>query len=69
MGGHCDVVVNGEKAYIFYFTHPGRTKIAPAGANTVAGKRSVIQVVELQFRDGNLWCDRNLPVFINLKSK
>lgn len=69
MGGHCDVVVNGEKAYIFYFTHPGRTRLAPAEANTVASKRSVIQVVEIQYRDGNLWCDRNQPVFINLKTK
>lgn len=25
IGGHCDVVVSGERAYVFYFTHPGRT--------------------------------------------
>lgn len=23
MGGHCDVLVNNGKAYIYYFTHPG----------------------------------------------
>ncbi len=24
-GRHCDVVVIGDRAFIFYFTHPGRT--------------------------------------------
>src|ERR1019366_6734004 len=24
MGNHCDVVVSGDRAFLFYFTHPGR---------------------------------------------
>jgi len=67
MGNHCDVVVNNDKAYIFYFTHPGRTKINPARPNSFEAKRSVIQVVELKYNSGELSCDRNQPTFINLK--
>lgn len=67
MGGHCDVVVNGGKAYVFYFTHPGRTKQLPAPANSVAAKRSVIQVTELTFNNGELTCDRDKPTSIRLQ--
>lgn len=67
IGGHCDVVVNGNKAYVFYFTHPGRTKASPAPANSVAAKRSVIQVAELEWKDGELTCDRDKPVYIRLQ--
>lgn len=67
IGGHCDVVVNGDKAYVYYFTHPGRTKISPAPASSVAAKRSVIQVAELKYRNGEITCDRNEPVFISLQ--
>lgn len=66
IGGHCDVVVHGEKAYIFYFTHPGRTKTNRAAPGTVAERRSVIQLAELEYRDGVITCDRDQPVFINL---
>jgi hypothetical protein len=66
IGGHCDVVVNGNKAYIYYFTHPGRTKVSPAPANSFAAKRSVIQVAELEWKDGELTCDRNKPTYIHL---
>ncbi len=67
IGGHCDVVVNGDKAYVFYFTHPGRTKLSPASSNSYEAKRSVIQVAELEFKNGELICDRNQNVFINLR--
>ena len=66
IGGHCDVVVNGDKAYVFYFTHPGRTKLSPAPSNSYGAKRSVIQVAELEFKNGELNCDRNKNVFIHL---
>ncbi len=68
MGGHCDVVVNNNKAYVFYFTHPGRRKDSPATKNSFDDKRSVIQLAELQYKDGELTCDRNSPVFIKLKN-
>lgn len=60
MGNHCDVVVLGERAYIYYFTHPDRTK--PAGPNP---RRSVIQVAELML-DGNgcIGCDRDALTII-----
>ena len=66
VGGHPDVVVSGSRAYLFYFTHPGRSKARPAPANSIAAKRSVIQVVELEFRDGKLTCDRDRPTFVRL---
>ncbi|ALJ01107.1 glycosyl hydrolase [Rufibacter tibetensis] len=67
IGGHPDVVVNGDKAYLFYFTHPGRAKANPAPATSVAAKRSVIQLVELEYQNGKLTCDRDKPTYINLK--
>jgi len=69
IGGHADVVVNGDRAYLFYFTHPGRGPKAalPEGANTDT-RRSVIQVVELKYKeDGTITCDRDEPTYINLK--
>jgi hypothetical protein len=67
IGGHCDVVVNDNRAYVYYFTHPGRRKDNPAAKNSFEDKRSVIQVAELQMT-GVITCDRNLPVYIKLKS-
>ncbi len=67
MGGHCDVVVNNGKAYLFYFTHPGRRKDKPAARNSPDDKRSLIQLAELKYVNGEITCDRNEPVFINLK--
>lgn len=66
IGGHCDVIVNGDKAWVFYFTHPGRTKINPAPNQSVAARRSVIQVAELQLRNGTITCDRDQPAYIRL---
>ena len=63
-GGHADVVVNDDRAYLFYFTHPGR--IEPG--EKMDTRRSSIQVVELQYVDGRIICDRNAPTYIDLKS-
>jgi hypothetical protein len=65
IGGHPDVVVNGDRAFIFYFTHPGRI----AGTKTrdvYQNRRSSIQVAELEYKDGQIVCDRDRPVNINL---
>lgn len=66
-GHHPEVVVSGERAYLFYFVHPG------VNAETVYHKqpspnvkRSSIQVVELKYLDGELSVDRNAPVLIDL---
>jgi predicted GH43/DUF377 family glycosyl hydrolase len=69
IGGHCDVVVNDNKAYLFYFTHPGRRKDKPAVKNSFDDKRSVIQLAELKYNNGEIACDRDKPVTIHLKSK
>lgn len=65
-GAHGDVVVLGDTAYIFYFTHPGRAKHleAPEGANGVIPydlRRSVIQVAPLRIENGTLVSDRDDP--------
>ncbi len=64
-GQHCDVVVSGGRAFLFYFTHPGRR-----GENTnkdfTEQRRSSIQVAELKLKDGWLTADRDAPTFIKL---
>jgi hypothetical protein len=66
MGNHADVVVNNGRAYVFYFTHPGRQG-PDGGKDTYEQRRSSIQVVELQYVDGKLTCDRNQPTRIDLR--
>jgi hypothetical protein len=65
MGGHADVIVNGGKAYIFYFTHPERTA-ENKGRDTYATRRSSIQLAELELKDGQISCDRDKEVNISL---
>lgn len=65
-GAHADVVVAGGKAYIFYFTHPGRkTHFAATmdkdGTYPYSEKRSSVQVAELVYKDGTLTTRRNEP--------
>lgn len=63
-GQHADVVVQGDRAFIFYFTHPGRTaENLPDGHAT---RRSLIQVSELFVEDGVLRTDRDQPVYLKL---
>jgi lysophospholipase L1-like esterase len=66
-GHHADVVVSGDRAYLFYFTHPGRVAGTPRGADGPDQRRSSIQVVELQYKDGVITCDRDKPTFVELK--
>lgn len=66
-GHHVGVVVNGGRAYCFYFTHPKKeaaTKAAPD--HEEVQRRSSIQVVELLVRDGKLIADRDAAVAIKL---
>jgi hypothetical protein len=64
-GGHPDVVVNDDRAYLFYFTHPGR-RGEDARKDGTEQRRSSIQVVELFLKDGWLTCDRDQPTYIHL---
>jgi len=67
IGGHPNVVVSGDRAYIFYFTHPGRTPVNQ-GKDNYETRRSSIQVAELEYIDGQITCDRNKPVYIKLNT-
>ena len=64
-GQHADVLVNNDRAYLFYFTHPGR-RGEDEGRDGTEQRRSSIQVVELYERDGWLTCDRDQPTHIDL---
>jgi hypothetical protein len=67
-GRHPDVKVVGDRAFIFYFTHPGR--IYKDGkevreSNIVRSQRSSLQVAELEYQDGKIVCNRDkylLPI-------
>jgi sucrose-6-phosphate hydrolase SacC (GH32 family) len=63
-GGHADVVVSGNRAFLFYFTHPGRRPDAPK--TETEQRRSSIQVVELKHENGQLTCNRDQPTHIHL---
>ncbi|GAA4294040.1 family 43 glycosylhydrolase [Aestuariibaculum suncheonense] len=66
-GGHPDIVVNRDKAYVFYFTHPGRTQ-ENKGKDAYKTRKTCIQVAELKCVNGEIVCDRNAPVYINLNT-
>jgi hypothetical protein len=65
IGGHPDVVVSGDRAFLFYFTHPGR-RGADVRQDGYEQRRSSLQVVELQEANGRLSCDRNQPTRVRL---
>jgi len=64
-GGHPDVQVCGQRAFLFYFTHPGR-RGPDSGKDGYEQRRSSIQVVELHFSNGAITCDRDQPTRIRL---
>ncbi|MCS5734619.1 glycoside hydrolase family protein [Herbiconiux daphne] len=58
VGHHADVVPTSDSmASIFYFTHPGRQTGGPL--DTVAERRSSIQVARVRVVDGTLVCNRD----------
>ena len=62
IGGHADIEVNGERAFIFYFTHPDWDRVQQFGMDELHPwhvKRTALQVAELELRDKTLVCDRN----------
>lgn len=71
-GAHGDVVVIDDRAYIFYFTHPGREAHTVAPWDEIGNipyelRRSSIQVAELELIDGVLKVkDRDKPFTIFL---
>lgn len=74
-GGHADVVVCEEDAYIFYFVHPERTGDFWNAYDEVTHRdipyhlrRSSIQVALLEVKEGQLVCERDKKFEINLKT-
>ena len=66
-GLHADVVVNNGNAYIFYFTHPGRVATPSGKLDNYETRRSSVQVGKLEYENGEIKCDRDKPVYINLR--
>lgn len=72
-GGHADVLVQGDDAWIFYFTHPQRApQPAPppspvAGVEAYARRRTSIQVAKLELDGQTMICRRNEPWPFELK--
>ena len=62
IGGHADVLVNGERAFIFYFTHPDWDRAEQFGMDEIHPyhvKRTSLQVAELELGNDKLICDRD----------
>ena len=66
VGHHPDVILSGDRSYMFYFVQPG-TSAAPSGPPD--HRRSSIQVTELKYDVTNnvLTVDRDAPTMINLQ--
>ena len=65
LGHHADVVVRGDRAFIFYFCHPFANELAGSEAQPRTEQdrnKAVVQVCELKVENGMLTCDRNAPV-------
>lgn len=67
IGKHADVVVNGQHAYIIYFTHP-YTENAPErdGVSPLSNRHTALQAAELEVVNGKLVCDRDKAFRIRL---
>ncbi|MEU5870843.1 glycosyl hydrolase [Glycomyces sp. NPDC047369] len=58
IGLHADVVVVGEDAFVFYFTHPERLPGVEIRDDLPGHRRSSIQVARARVVGGELVCDR-----------
>ncbi len=65
IGQHPGVVISNDRAFLFYFTHPGRTP-ENADKDSTEQRRSSIQAVELKLKDGWLDADRDATTRIKL---
>ena len=68
IGRHAEVKVIDDRAYIFYFTHPGRIykdgkSVSEQGQ--IRFQRSSIQFAELELKNGKVICDRDKYKFKN----
>lgn len=60
---HGEVVISDGRAYLYYFTHPGRIG---EQNDTYQQRRSSIQVVEIELHEGWLRANRNAPTYVQL---
>ncbi|MCS7463924.1 glycosyl hydrolase [Paenibacillus doosanensis] len=65
IGLHADVVVQGDEAYVFYFTHPGRR--GGDDTSSYETRRSSIQAARLRVENGKLTCDRDEEFELRLR--
>jgi hypothetical protein len=64
IGQHPDVVISGDRAFIYYFVHQGSEP--EARTDPYWRQRTVIQVAELIYKDGKLTADRNADLRFSL---
>lgn len=72
LGHHADVVSRGEKAFLFYFTHPEFTqekRKMPGFVMGYAESHTSIQVAQLKVIDGKLCCDRDAEMVLELSEE
>jgi hypothetical protein len=66
-GLHSDVVVDGDRAFIVYFTLPEADATAPAGP--YPARRSSVLAAELGAENGELVCDRGRDIVLALSDE
>lgn len=66
-GHHCDVIVNGDRAFIYYFTHQRGQDLDPNLPHSA--ERTVLQAGELQYFNDKLNVDRDSPAYVDLGGK
>lgn len=62
LGSHPGVARSGDRAFIFYHCHSGKTiGVTPSAEEqqSLACKRSSLQVAELEVKEGKMVCDRD----------
>lgn len=63
VGRHADVLIHNDKAYIVYFVHYNDDENQESESNH---EPSVVQLAELEIKNGILCCDRNKEIEIDL---
>ncbi|MEM7473527.1 MAG: sulfatase-like hydrolase/transferase [Planctomycetota bacterium] len=67
---HPSVAIVGERAFIFYHTEPNRPYPSPpAEQRTPHQKISFLQMAELKIQDGQLTCDRDAQIDLDLPTR
>lgn len=63
---HANLVISNDRAYLYYFTHPGRTGNDKL-KDTYEQRRTSVQVVELEMnKEGWISANRNAPTYVQL---